>query len=405
MALKEFCVLERDNKKTLRMTTRTSILRMKAIRKFGLSFWPWRRLNPKQVKIVSKMHKKLTNQVRNQDMKRKKSQFSYHIRAKKLMSLLYGKLHTSYLVTLFKKANAHKGKTISNFFAALETRLDTTLYRVQFVPTLQAARQLISHEKVCVNNVVLTKPGYILQPGDVISIAPDAIEHVGQNIQKFVQAENTQTALQTVGMLKKFRVKRRQRKPVTRKMHFRVPFFAKRILARKKMEEYTLRMKENMRVQSTWKEAAITKTLRLKMRLKMRLHMMKTKRLMRLKLRLKQNVHKNLVLKRPKTRFIRFQRTAKNMPVKTWVSQVFKNTKTWRKNIQKNTVNISEQKKHNKNMRRKYPFRFTTKKVFYKPTHVEVNYHTLHIVFLFKPDHVYFPIKLDLQHVAGAFQR
>jgi len=56
-------------------------------------------------------------------------------------------------------------------------------------------------------------------------------------------------------------------------------------------------------------------------------------------------------------------------------------------------------------MRRKYPFRFTTKKVFYKPTHVEVNYHTLHIVFLFKPDHVYFPIKLDLQHVAGAFQR
>ena len=98
-------------------------------------------------------------------------------------------------MTLFKKANAHKGKTISNFFAALETRLDTTLYRVQFVPTLQAARQLISHEKVCVNNVVLTKPGYILQPGDVISVAPDAIQHVGQNIQKFLQAHNTQTAL------------------------------------------------------------------------------------------------------------------------------------------------------------------------------------------------------------------
>ena len=60
-------------------------------------------------------------------------------------------------------------------------------------------------------------------------------------------------------------------------------------------------------------------------------------------------------------------------------------------------------KKHKK--KRKYAFRFPTKKVFYKPTHVEVNYHTLHIVFLFKPDQVYFPIKLDLQHVAGAFQR
>ena len=361
------------------MTTRTSIFRMKACRKFGVSFWPWRRLNPKQAKIVAKMNKKLTNQARNQDMKRKKSQFSYHIRAKKLLSLLYGKLHTSYLVTLFKKANAHKGKTISNFFAALETRLDTTLYRVQFVPTLQAARQLISHEKVCVNNVVLTKPGYILQPGDVISVAPDAIEHVGQNIQKFLQEHNTQTAL----VSGRFRAKRRLRKRVSKKMHFRVPFFAKRILARKRMEQHTVNVKKNMRIQPTWQQAAVTKALRVKMKLKMRLYMMKTKRVLRLKLRLKQNVHKNLLLKRPKTRFIRFQRTAKNMPVKTWMTQVFK--------------------KHKK--KRKYAFRFPTKKVFYKPTHVEVNYHTLHIVFLFKPDQVYFPIKLDLQHVAGAFQR
>jgi ribosomal protein S4 len=120
---------------------------MKAARKFGVSFWPWRRLNPKQAKLVSQMHKKLSNQVRNQDMKRKKSQFFYQTEAKKLMSLVYGKLHTSYLLTLFKKANAHKGKTIANFFAALETRLDTTLYRVQFAPTLQAARQLITHQK------------------------------------------------------------------------------------------------------------------------------------------------------------------------------------------------------------------------------------------------------------------
>jgi len=361
------------------MTTRTSIFRMKASRKFGVCFWPWRRLNPKQAKIVAKINKKLTNQVRNQDMKRKKSQFSYQIRAKKLLSLLYGKLHTSYFVTLFKKANAHKGKTISNFFAALETRLDTTLYRVQFVPTLQAARQLISHEKVCVNNVVLTKPGYILQPGDVISVAPDAIQHVGQNIQKFLQAHNTQTAL--VGG--RFRPKRRIKKRAAKKMHFRVPFFAKRILARKRMEQHTVNVKKNMRIQPTWQQAAVTKALQMKMKLKMRLYMMKTKRILRLKLRLKQNVHKNLLLKRPKTRFIRFQRTAKNMPVKTWMTQVFK--------------------KHKK--KRKYAFRFPTKKVFYKPTHVEVNYHTLHIVFLFKPDQVYFPIKLDLQHVAGAFQR
>ena len=62
-------------KKLLCMTTRTSIFRMKASRKFGVCFWPWRRLNPKQAKIVAKINKKLTNQVRNQDMKRKNLNF------------------------------------------------------------------------------------------------------------------------------------------------------------------------------------------------------------------------------------------------------------------------------------------------------------------------------------------
>ena len=402
------------------MAARTSILRMKAIRKFGLSFWPWRRLNPKQAKIVSKVHRKLTNRARNQDMKRKKSQFSHQIRAKKLMSLLYGNLHTSYLVTLFKKANAQKGKTIANFFAALETRLDTTLYRVQFVPTLQAARQLISHEKICVNNVVLTKPGYILQPGDVISLAPDAIEHIGQSIQTFLQAENTQTALQTVGVLKRFRFKRRYRKPLLKNMRLRLPFSVKRILARTRMGRHLSQIKKTIRINTAWKEAPFTKMLRLKMHLKMRLHLMKTKRHMRLKLRLRKNAQQNFVLKRPKSPQIRFQRTAKGMPVKTWVAQVFKNTKTWEKkthhakkktwekkthHAKKNAWKTVGHKKRKKNMRKEYPFSFTTKKVFYKPTHLEVNYHTLHIVYLFKPENAYFPINLELQHVAGAFQR
>jgi hypothetical protein len=116
---------------------------------------------------------------------------------------------------------------------------------------------------------------------------------------------------------------------------------------------------------------------------------------------------------------LRFQRTAKNMPVKTWVANVLKNMKAYtlkkkRKKMQHSKQKTLHQKKktfqaklkkRSKKMRKKYPFRFVTKKVFYKPTHLEVNYHTLHIVYLFKPHHVYFPIKLELQHVAGAFQR
>jgi len=177
------------------------------------------------------------------------------------MSLLYGKLHTSYLVSLFKKSNAHKGKTISNFFAALETRLDTTLYRVQFAPTLQAARQLISHQKICVNNVILTKPGYILQPGDVISIAPNAIAHVGQSIQQFLRADNTQTSLNTVGLLKKFRARKRRRKPSFKRLRFRLSFRSKRVVTQARITRYMSNMEKNAHTYKNlaWKEATVSK--------------------------------------------------------------------------------------------------------------------------------------------------
>lgn len=473
-ALKKKCILGKHfeglvgigrrgfkNKKTLHMATRTSIFRMKAVRKFGLAFWPWRRLNPKQAKLVAKMHKKLRNQTRNQDMKRKKSQFFHHIRAKKLMALLYGKLNTSYLVSLFKKATVKRGHSISNFLAALETRLDTILYRVQFTPTLQAARQLISHQKVCVNNVVLNKPGYILQPGDVVSIAPDAIAHVGQNIQKFLRADNTQSALRKVGLLDKFRARRRRRKPYFKRMRFPFSFRTKRVFARNKLlkRESQLKSTGNTHTQVGWEKTNPSKKMLFRIRMKMRLHMMKEKRQKRFKLFLKHTyddnyvIETNLALKRPKRRTIRlrFQRTAKGMPVKTWVANVLKNMKkytktyTLRRKLKKMTLRLKKKtlglkkktiaskkktlaskkktkitlhqkkkawktpqagvKQRRKKKRKKYPFRFVTKKVFYKPTHLEVNYHTLHIVYLFQPDSIYFPTKLELQHVAGAFKR
>ena len=550
------------------MATRTTLLRMKAIRKFGQPFWPWRRLNSKQVKIVAKVYKKSTRQAKGQDMKRKKSQFFHHIRARKLMALLYGKLHTSYLLTLFKKSTLRKGKTISNFFAALETRLDTTLYRVQFAPTLQAARQLITHQKICVNNVILTKPGHILQPGDVISVAPNDVEFVGQSIQHFLRAGNTSIALRTVGLLRKFRATRRRRNKTTKKMgiapkkkNVTLPKRAVRVIkemkykkARKTNTQRKVHFTKHTGTSntSTAQKITLTKIKRAQMLLKMRRHMMQTKRNKRLTLRVTKHCLKrqealhapySLLTKRPRRhtrlRMVRFQRTAKGMPVKAWVNTVFKNMpvrtknkkrkkirnsmrkyqiksrkaqiksrkaqmkgckdqikstnvqakvakaqekgegnnsrlvktlKGWKRESQmihtakgsgtknysrlvktlkgwkreskmihttkgsgtknnsktkqtkndtikiRSTIKRDSKMKQTKNgwikmgsttkrLRKKFPFRFVTKKVFYKPTHVEVNYHTLHIVYLHAPHYVYFPIKLALQHIASAFQR
>ena len=45
-----------------------------------------------------------------------------------------------------------------------------------------------------------------------------------------------------------------------------------------------------------------------------------------------------------------------------------------------------------------------TKKLFYKPLHLEINYHILHIVYLFAPQQLYFPTQLPLQNISKAFQ-
>ena len=113
---------------------------------------------------------------------------------------------------------------------------------------------------------------------------------------------------------------------------------------------------------------------------------------------------------------LRFQRTAKGMPVKTWVANVLKTWKAYtlkkKRNLhlsRKKTILIKKENIENTSSRiektsqkdeKKYPF-VSSQKVFYKPTHLEVNYHTLHVVYLFKPHYVYFPTKLELQHVAG----
>jgi len=51
----------------------------------------------------------------------------------------------------------------------LERRLDVLLYRLGFVPTLYAAKQLIAHKKVRVNNFANSSFSRLVKKGDIIS--------------------------------------------------------------------------------------------------------------------------------------------------------------------------------------------------------------------------------------------
>ena len=144
------------------MTTTTSILRVKTLRKLGASLWPWRKLNAKQTDLVDKSIKGQRKQVSLLQRKKKKSQFAYQLKAKQLLSTLYGNLNTKYFKTLFQKCKKIKGKQSVNFLTTLEKRLDCILYRASFAPSLQAAKQLITHKKVCVNQILFLNRDILL---------------------------------------------------------------------------------------------------------------------------------------------------------------------------------------------------------------------------------------------------
>lgn len=52
---------------------------------------------------------------------------------------------------------------------ALEMRADSVIYRAGFAPTRRAARQLVSHRHVRVNDRPITIPSFSLKVGDVVS--------------------------------------------------------------------------------------------------------------------------------------------------------------------------------------------------------------------------------------------
>ena len=67
----------------------------------------------------------------------------------------------------------------------MESRLDTIVYRANFVPTVFAARQVVSHGHILVNGKRVNIPSYQVKVGDVITLKENA-----RNIPMVVQAKN-----------------------------------------------------------------------------------------------------------------------------------------------------------------------------------------------------------------------
>lgn len=71
---------------------------------------------------------------------------------------------------VFYKAYKAKGNTADNLVSLLEKRLSSVLFHSRLVPTIYAARQLISHKHVTVNGKVINISSYCLKEGDLVQI-------------------------------------------------------------------------------------------------------------------------------------------------------------------------------------------------------------------------------------------
>jgi small subunit ribosomal protein S4 len=75
-----------------------------------------------------------------------------------------------------KRGNAAKN-WINALAGLLELRLDNTVFRLGFAPSIRAARQLVSHGHVFVNGKKVDVGSAVLKVGDVVSLKDKSYEH------------------------------------------------------------------------------------------------------------------------------------------------------------------------------------------------------------------------------------
>ena len=106
---------------------------------------------------------------KKQGVKKKSSQYGIRLETKQKLRFHYG-ITEKQLVRYVKRARSLSGSTGKILIELLEMRLDNTIFRVGLAPTIPAARQIINHGHILVNNNKMNIPSYQCQPNDKISI-------------------------------------------------------------------------------------------------------------------------------------------------------------------------------------------------------------------------------------------
>nr|YP_010826738.1 ribosomal protein S4 [Cyclotella cryptica]UPI11614.1 ribosomal protein S4 [Cyclotella cryptica] len=103
--------------------------------------------------------------------KKKTTEYGIRLEEKQKLKFNYG-LSESQLYHYIKEARRRKGVTGLILLQLLEMRLDTICFSLGYAPTIAAARQLINHGHIVINDKVIDIPSFQCQPSDIIGIKP-----------------------------------------------------------------------------------------------------------------------------------------------------------------------------------------------------------------------------------------
>lgn len=101
--------------------------------------------------------------------RKKLSEYGIQLKEKQKAKYTYGILERQFS-NLFKKASRSKGITGEVLLQLLESRLDNVVYRLGIAPSRNAARQLVLHRHITVNDRIVNISSFTVKPGYIIGV-------------------------------------------------------------------------------------------------------------------------------------------------------------------------------------------------------------------------------------------
>nr|YP_005090102.1 30S ribosomal protein S4 [Fucus vesiculosus]AVZ00622.1 30S ribosomal protein S4 [Fucus spiralis]CAX12488.1 30S ribosomal protein S4 [Fucus vesiculosus] len=130
-----------------------------------------------RIKIIKKLgelpgltRKAIKKKNVNQKKETKASAYKIRLNEKQKLRYNYG-ITESQLLSYVKEARRRKGLTGFLLMQLLEMRLDNIIFRLGLAPTIPAARQIVNHGHVLINNKKVNIPSFQCRPKDIISFS------------------------------------------------------------------------------------------------------------------------------------------------------------------------------------------------------------------------------------------